>query len=51
MGTRLWTEIKLAIMLLISHNTLTLVGDSYEVVDPLNVTSVAPRGQVIFSKI
>lgn len=35
-------------MLLIRHFTPMLVEREYQVLDPLNVTSVAPRGLIIF---
>ncbi|KAK0222167.1 cytochrome P450 [Armillaria fumosa] len=40
-------EIKLAVFFLIGRAFPSLEGDKYEVVDPLNVTSVPPVGQLL----
>ncbi|KAG9225432.1 hypothetical protein CCMSSC00406_0002935 [Pleurotus cornucopiae] len=39
-------EIKLFILSLIAHANLSLENGEYRVVDPLNVTSVAPKGRI-----
>ncbi|KAK0437130.1 cytochrome P450 [Desarmillaria tabescens] len=40
-------EIKLAVFFLISRTFPALEGDKYEVVDPLNITSVPPVGRLL----
>lgn len=41
------SEIKLMVMYMIMYSTPTLKGNAYTVVDPLNTTSVPPKGQLI----
>ncbi len=44
----IWSqEIKLAVFFLIGRAFPSLEGDKYEVVDPLNVTSVPPLGRML----
>lgn len=41
------TEIKIIALLVIAHSTPEIEGGKYVVVDPMNVTSVPPVGQLL----
>ncbi|KAF8893746.1 cytochrome P450 [Mucidula mucida] len=40
-------EIKLLVLSIITRANISLEGDSYDIIDPLNVTSVAPQGKFL----
>lgn len=48
-GVLLWdvTEIKMIVWSIICRATPRLEGDAFTVIDPLNVTSVPPEGELI----
>jgi hypothetical protein len=41
------SEIKMIVWSLIAKATPRLVGNKYKIVDPLNITSVPPQGELI----
>lgn len=44
-------EIKLAVMSILTYADVSLENGVYEVVDPMNVTSVSPRGRLIITEL
>jgi hypothetical protein len=50
-STHLVSEIKLMIFALIARADLSMEGDKYTVIDPLNTTAVPPRGQLLLTRL